>query len=94
MEPHARRELPAAQRSLYQTLNFSKTCFSSDLAAEPSVNTQRNFPGVTIAAGEIKIKPGRLTGKAPGRAETLLDVYMTKTEPTLDLALNPKLFKL
>lgn len=94
VEPHAKGELPTAQRSLYLMLNFSKNCFSLELAVETSVKSRRIFPGVTIAAGEIKIKPGRLTGEAPRRTETQVDIYMTRTEPTLVLTLNPKLFKL
>ncbi len=61
-------------------LNFSKNRFSLDLAAETSVNTRRIFPGVTIAAGEIKIKPGMLTGETPRRTETLVDIHMTNAE--------------
>lgn len=80
-----------AQRGLYLMLNFSKNRFSLDLAAETSVNTRRIFPGVTIAAGNIKIKPWRLTGKALRRTGTQVDIYMTTTEPTLVLTLNPKI---
>lgn len=64
------------------------------LAAKTSANTRRIFPGVTIAAGEIKINPVRLAGEAPRRPETLADIYMTSTESTLVLTLNPKLLKL
>lgn len=53
------------------------------LAAKTSANTRRIFPGVTIAAGEIKINPVRLAGEAPRRPETLADIYMTSTESTL-----------
>lgn len=70
VEPNARGELPAAQRSLYLMLNFSKNHFSLDLAAETLVYTSGILSGVTIAAGEIKIKPVRLDGtvleKEPG----------------------------
>lgn len=78
VEPNARGELPAAQRSLYLMLNFSKNHFSLDLAAETLVNTSRIPSGVTIAAGEIKIKTCAVGwDSSPERARTQTDVLYT-----------------